>query len=476
MYKQLIFLSVAVALMPMAVADTVHDFNLNQDQGIQGVSAEAVEPVIRKEEQGGQPLPLQEADTSNHAEQVLAAKIDRAIRQNQWQNVEALLKQYEALSGHDPYLVLYAKSGLCRAKQQYACAIDALSALLAQKPELDYPRLDLALMLAEDRQYREALVQLDYLRNKKTDVAAVAEKYAEQIRKRFETQWDFSANYTHNDNVNQAGSAKTLKLWGVTFVKDPDNLPKSGNGITYQVGVSKLIPIAGHHYFNPSASYGGTHYWDQQDYSESTLHISPGYVYQNRNWSIQAAPFFDQNWLGGARYGQNSGIGVYVMKPIGKKHAVAPYAIYAKKRYQENRLSGYEGNRYQGGVTWLYWPNTRWRLSSGIDYISENLKEDLNSSHTLAMRLGAAHQWQNGLGAQISLRLAERRFEKPFKLFGVTRNDKEYSGNVSVWHNRVAYKGFMPKLVYQYRKTKSNIPALYSWDSKGLHLEIGKQF
>lgn len=39
-------------------------------------------------------------------------------------------------------------------------AVDLYRELLSERPDLVYPRFDLGVMLFEDKQYREALVQL----------------------------------------------------------------------------------------------------------------------------------------------------------------------------------------------------------------------------------------------------------------------------------------------------------------------------
>ncbi|MFC0323486.1 surface lipoprotein assembly modifier [Gallibacterium melopsittaci] len=409
--------------------------------------------------------------------QLFSFIIDQAIRQRQWSLVKQLLPVYRTIKEHNPYLLWYAEAGINHLEHNYSDAFLALQNLLTVKPELDYVRLDFARMLVEDKQFVEARTEFQRLeKSRNPQIQHIAKEAIKQLDELFKTQWDISAYYSRNDNVNQASDIKTLYLWGVPFTKNEDSMPKSGQGITYSLMANKLISIKGHHYLNFEGSYSGTEYWDQKDYSESTLRLSPGYLYQKYNFSMKLSPFYEQNWLGGKNYNNHTGIDLSFMQKINDKQVIIPYFSYSYKHYNDPQLSEYEGRRYQIGITVAYQLTSAWRIFTGMDYQYDNLKSIVETSHTLAGRVGSRYQWQNGLGVQFNLRMAERKFAAHHTFFNKIRKDYDFSGTVAIWHDKLNYKGFMPKLVYQYRNVNSNIPELYSWDSKGMRLEISKSF
>lgn len=73
-----------------------------------------------------------------------------------WENLAPLLSHSQQMPNVDPLLLHYAQAALAYAKKDHHSAIFLYRQLLAKNPNLVYPRFDLALVLAEDQQFREA--------------------------------------------------------------------------------------------------------------------------------------------------------------------------------------------------------------------------------------------------------------------------------------------------------------------------------
>ena len=79
--------------------------------------------------------------------------------------------------------------------------------------------------------------------------------------------------------------------------------------------------------------------------------------------------------------------------------------------------------------------------------------------------------------SRISLRYVKRDFRAENFYFPTKkRQDKEYGLNVSIWHNRLQWLSFVPKLNYRYRKIDSNIPEFYSRKSGEWFISVEKDF
>ncbi|OBX05532.1 hypothetical protein QV08_11770 [Gallibacterium salpingitidis] len=457
----------------------VHDFNADETRLLNSaVINPSINPISNIVQQPAVPkkhiISLTELRQNP---QLFSLLLNQAIRDRQWSLVKKLVPIYALLPQHDPYLVLYAQAAVYWNEGNYTQALNALEQLLTAKPNLDYVRLDFVRVLIEDKQFGEAQQQLQYLiTNGNAITKPIAQAAVKQVDQLLDVQWDLSAYYTRNDNINQASSIPVIYLWGVPFYKDADSMPKSGQGITYNLNMTKLLPLIGHHYLNADLSYNGTEYWDAREYSENTLRVSPGYLYQRHQQSFRLAPTYEYNWLGGSRYGYNMGFEMVFTHNLNEQHVLIPYFSYMYKHYYADNLNAYEGRRYVGGLTWGYQVLPNWRVSIGADYQYDDLKGAAESSHTTAGRVGTYFRWRNGLNTQLSVRIAKRQFMQEHFLFNQVRKDWDYLSSVSLWHEKLSYKGFVPKLVYYYRKVDSNIPALYSWNSKGVRLEISKSF
>ena len=419
-------------------------------------------------------LQISEKDLNKHP-RVMAQMIEQLIKQQQWGLLGAVLEKYEVHPQADPYLVLYAKGTLHRHRKNYYLAIGAFQALLHLQPELTYIRLDLAMMQIEDKQYSTAMETLEQLIRKQhtpLPIKRLAEQYLKQLRKLYAADFRFSGSYMRNDNVNQASAERSINLWGMSFMKNEDSLPKTGHGLNYGVGFRKLVAVQGHHAISLNAQYNATDYWDQKDYNERTLRLNPAYLYQNHNQWIKAGPVYEKNWLGGRQYGTRLGAQAEWGKQISARHHLIPYAEYTNKRYHSSNLERYQGNTYKTGMTWVYQPQAGTTLSMGAHYQQDALNDKAESSSTISGRAGASYRWGNGLNTQASVHAGRRHFEASHYLFGFTRSDKEFAGSIGIWHSKLSVMGITPKLVYRYSNIRSNIPALYSRKSQGFMLEM----
>ena len=431
-------------------------------------------PKLFEQEESKSLLNVPGKELDQHPE-LMATLIEQAIKQEQWGLLAALLEIYEPHQKADPYLVLYAKGALYRHQKNYTMATGAFQTLLYLKPELYYIRLDLAMMLIEDKQYSEAIKMFAYLDNDNDTPAWVqqlAKEYIAELEKTYSLDLKLGGGFYRNTNVNQASSARTIELWGITFDKDEDSLPKTGHGLNYAVSLSKLMPIKRNHSIITEARYSGTYYWDQKKYNEAILRLNPAYLYQDFNQWLKVGPVYEKTWLGKKQYGEKLGAQAEFGKQITPKQYLIPYFNYEHKLYNDSRLNLYEGNNYRGGITWLYQPKAGIFLAVKGQYQRDSLRDKSESSSTTSGQVSGSYRLNNGLNLQASVYRAQRKFNGPHYLFGYNRKDQEFATSLGIWHSKISFKKITPKLVYRYNKIKSNIPALYSYQTKGFMLEI----
>jgi len=405
----------------------------------------------------------------------MAQQIGHYIRQQQWEPLSLLLAEYESHPRADPFLVLYAQGALYRHQKQYLAAIAAFSELLRAQPTLHHVRLDLALMQMEDKQYAEAIKTFDGLVNTPQvpeQVRQLAKAYQQRLQKLYTLDVDFSANYTRNNNVNQASSERTITIGGWQLTRADESMPKVGHGANYGVRLRRPVPLKNRHSLALDLDYSGVHYWDQRDYSEYSVRFTPAWFYQSHQQWVKVGPLYERNWLGGEHYGNRIGAQAEWGRQLQNQHHLIPYFHYAHKQYVSPNLWRYEGNQYRTGLNWVFRPIPRLRMTLGPSQQWDVLNYKPESSRTFALQASSLYRTDNGLNLQASVHAGQRDFYAPHFLFNITRQDRELSATLGLWYEKFSIFGVSPKLVYQHRRINSNIPALYSRKSHGLMVEM----
>ena len=367
---------------------------------------------------------------------------------------------------------------MLRAEKEYPQAISLYQQILAEKPELAYPRFDLGVMLFENKQYRQAKAELERAKPELSpQMQQLTELYMQAMAERQSWQPDMELQYTQTDNVNNASSQQDIILGGLRFKKDEESLPQKAHGFRYGVGVNRELNISGNHFVTANGRFSGVHYWDNQDYSEKSLYASLGYRYRSELQAVGFSPFFEQNWLGSSRYSKNYGAVADFRRELTAYWAISGSFSHTQKRYADASVAR-RHNGYLNGVslTLSYQAKPNWLLFSGVEGSVDHSKDKAESSLRRGMNIGSVWELKEFV-SRISLRYVKRDFRaENFYSPTKKRQDKEYSLNVSVWHNHLQWQGFVPKLNYRYRKIDSNIPEFYSRKSGEWFISVEKDF
>ena len=399
------------------------------------------------------------------------------IRKN-WAFLNKLLPVYAKIKGHDPVLLSYARGALYRHQGQHSKAIAEYRSILAHDPSLVYVRFDLAAMLFENKQYEAAEDQ--FRKVKSADLPEQlnlsVENYLEAIQKK--TAWRFNAgiNYQYNDNVNNASEMRDVQIGSLVFKKDQDSLPKSANGVGYSLGIGKDINIQDQHYLTLNASVHGISYWNNQDFSERTVHLDAGYKYQNFQSWFSVAPFVEQNWLGENRYGFNHGVNIEYGRWLNNKNQLIGAYSFVKKDYEQENMDRYEGELHRVALTGAHFYSPTLIFIGGLDAQWDILNGKDESSDKYGVRAGVIKEWSNGISGRMNLRYARRTFHEAHFFMSKVRKDNEYQVDLSLWHRKIHWQGITPKINYRYLKIDSNIPEFYTRDSQQWFLSFEKTF
>ncbi|MDO5640727.1 MAG: surface lipoprotein assembly modifier [Neisseria sp.] len=437
------------------------------------------EEVVRPSETAGQVQTLTEAQLRENPE-LLVHLINQAVVGKRWDMLADLLALYRETAAPDQTLIAYAEGALLRGRGEVGAAVARYREIVAAHPDLPYVKLDLGLMLAEDKQYREAERVLAEVEAAEVTPATkrLAAAYRAAAVKAQAWQPDVSLQYERTDNVNNASDERIIEWQGQRWTKSADSLPQSAEGFRYGLGVQRDLNVGGHHFAHFNLRGDGVHYWDNQDYSEQSLRVAAGYKNQNARRSWGVIPFVEQNWLGGSRYSRLYGANLEYSRVLSPRWQLMLNASRTEKRYQEAPTAArYNGFAHLLSATALYRAADSWLLFGGLDQQWDNTREKADASARSGIRIGTVKTFKNGLGTRLNLRYARRAFDAPATLvYEHTRNDHEYQAQAALWHRKVSWKGFTPRLNFRYLKIDSNMPAFYSRSSGQWFVSVEKAF
>jgi len=406
----------------------------------------------------------------------LEERINFAIIHKDWLELEKLLGQYRTATNFDPTLYDYGLGALYRHQGRQKEAITLYRQILARQPDLHYPRFDLAMMLYEDKRYAEAKTELEtaapYLA---PPLQSLVGQVLASIKKSQEWQPNFNLSYESTDNVNQASDIRELVVGEATFIRSDDSLPQEAHGIRYNVGAAKEKNIMGNHYAYTSIDTEGVNYWDNSDYSELTLQANLGYRHKNIERSWGAVAIAGQNLLGGSQYNQNYGLTLEYNRKISDQWQISGNLSHIQKRYTDDDLASYyDGHANSTAWILLYQPKPRWLVYAGADFMRDDLADQAESSDRQGIRGGMAFSGEN-ISVRSSLRYAQRDFKEDNFFYGEKRKDDEYQFSTTLGHKKFNWKGFTPKLNYEYKKIDSNLP-LYERSNSTFFVKVDKRF
>ena len=105
------------------------------------------------------------------------------------------------------------------------------------------------------------------------------------------------------------------------------------------------------------------------------------------------------------------------------------------------------------GATLIYAAPKNWLLFGGADWSHDITREAEQASVRKGVRLGVFKTFSDGLGLRANLRYSCRVFDAPGTLvYRFVRKDREYQAGASVWHEKLSWKGLVPRLNLQYLK------------------------
>ena len=408
-----------------------------------------------------------------------------SIKQKQWNAVVYFLDEYRTLTDADPLLLAYAKGALARIQGNMEQAATEYRQLLGLNPEFLPGQLELARVLFEDHQDKEAEVvftqisaKLDPDNEQQTGVYRTVESFRKALEQRRDWSTSIALGAVWNDNLNQSSESRTCLLLSqgqcIYERKIPDAI--SATGLDYELTLNKHTPITSHNglYFR-SLLYGKS-YDDYTDYNESTLITQLGYRYQDLDDQIQLAPSFEFSAYGNKAMYSALGLHGEWTHNFSNKQMLKVQGDYKELRYKKQNYERYNGPSYSANATmWQVLPNS-WTLFGGVDGLDRQADDKPYGYLQLGVRLGVSKSFSNVLSTTFFTSFREQTYKAYSNILGAKRNDHESSYTLVMKSPQLSILGFAPSLTIKHSNINSNVDWLYSRENNQVSLKLEKNF
>lgn len=490
-HAPLLYLTLLVfGLSPhFAIAD--QDTELRLQQGIERTARQREQELLREERARDEALPNliingQEHEVRRNRDD-LGRALYVALRSRNWTAAARFLDVYRELENPDPILLHYAEGKLARLRGDLSRAEREFRSLLALNDAFLPGQLELARVLFENQNNREAetrfrdiLARVETVpdQDKTAGVRSTLENFLEALKERRGWQGRIAAGPGYSDNINQSSENETCLIWfaeGLCYVRRTAPEAIGTETLSYEMSLEKDVFLPGHHGLFFRALAYGDRYRDHSIYNQDTLNASAGYRFRDVNDVYGLAPLFEH-----ARYGNE---GLYDawggraewMHYLSPRTAFKFEGSHKRMRYREVY------SRFDGDMSSLYataWHRlgADWTLFGGLDGVDRNTEESVSSYRQYGVRLGLAKPLMRGVEMTLLASLRDKRYDAYSALLGERREDREqrYIGIFSF--PRWSFAGIVPGINLEYTRVKSNVDWLYSFDEKVIGFKLERRF
>ena len=256
-------------------------------------------------------------------------------------------------------------------------------------------------------------------------------------------------------------------------------MPKSGKGFSFYFGLERDFNLKNNHYLRIENSLFAKSFWNNHHNDDLINRLSVGYVNKSNQRSLAVLPFYEKRWYGGKQYKDNKGLRLEYDYWLNPNLRTINALEYSKQYYKDYEQLDGNNKLFSTTLFWIRKPEQF--FFGGFDFFAERSGEKQFSSDFKNIRIGWGQEWSYGISSRLSLAMGQRKYKSEAVIGGLIplakkRDDKEYNVNLTLWKRDWHVLGITPKLNYQWQKTDSNIPSMYSYSKNLFMLIFEKSF
>lgn len=392
------------------------------------------------------------------------------------QGIRFFLPAYQKLTNADPAFIRWADAIQAWHSGKYREAIKQYRWLIANYPDNEVIRLQLAIILFDNHDNETAEQQFQKLRSGKLTppIAQMLDSYLAAIHQR--DFWSFNTllSYVNESNINNAPPPGT-QLNGWRPVQ-----PESATGFAYGLDAQKTWSFASGIFGEYRFSGYGNQFWNNRKYNELTLRNGAGLGYRNNDIKLLLLPFFEQRWYGGGS-GSQGGLqrysSIHGIQAESRYQLTANWLLYSNGEYgiiRHNERKYLNGNEYTVAATMVYFPAPDQFWFTRVGYGQKSSRDADDSYYRYTIQAGWTYEWPYGISSRLQVGYGKKQYCGK-DIFGIQQKNHEYNGMITLWHRGVYFWAVTPKISWAYQKNASNHP-FYNFDKHRVFLNLTREF
>ena len=351
-------------------------------------------------------------------------------------------------------------------------AIASLRALLAEQPDAQRARLELARLLAlsgDDRAARRELGTAEAA-GLPQDVAGTVKRFSAALNSRKRRGLSLELGAGPDSNINRSTTAQYVDTVIAPFELDPDARRQSGLVLSVGGQAFSRDAILDGTLLTRAGLYGA--FSSKRRFNDVQLALSTGPELATGLGRLRPALTYERRWYGGDAYSRGYGVALNLVTLRGPSQQVELDASAARQSIRNNAFL--DGYRYSLSAAYdrIVSPDTTARLAvrgSALDaeVRPESIRQG-NVEGVLAHNFGLATLFVQG-------GYTKTRGRAPLALFGKTRDDDRFDLGGGMIAHRLRYAGFAPLVRVTYTDSRSNLE-LYDYRRTKVELGLSRDF
>ena len=415
--------------------------------------------------------------------------LNMALAAQDMQTVKALLPHYKVLEGNDPMLIKFADALVYRSEAKNKQAILIYREMLAADPDFHPVRLNMAIAMQADKQYaaaKEQFLKLQAVELPAPVMARVKNSLA-QINSSEKWQFNASASYVRDDNINDAPSSSIQSQLGKSVEQ------KSANGIQVSGSANKRFNLPNNFYATVGGNASLKGYWDETDYNDYLLTASAGVGYDDAKNDVSLTPFVTKRYYDEEPYSLRKGVTVSGSRWVKPKLKLSATTIFSNETFEDDSNANRETDGRFLGLNAFYIKDAKEYFYGGLgNYRNDVPKSSIISYNRNSINAGWGREWKRGISTLTTLGYGIKKYDDPADALangalqgyynavggepGSTREDKTTSLGLQVWKRDFTLLGLTPRLVFDYETTSSNFAYYDDRDEKSATILLTKTF
>ncbi|MBO9581764.1 MAG: DUF560 domain-containing protein [Sphingobium sp.] len=359
-------------------------------------------------------------------------------------------------------------------EKRYDDAIKRFHRILVTEPDNVRVRLELGRAYFLAGNYGDAERQFRFARAGNLPPMALAniDRFLLQIRQLKRFSRSISIAVAPDSNLNAGPSTDAITLYGLPFELSGDARRNSGVGLALGASMAWTAPVAPGTKIRAGLELQRSQY-GKTEFDDMTLSAYAGVSRTFTRWDLSLLPLIQRRWYGDRTYMNAWGGMVSANWYPATRTAISANVTLLRRDYPR---SGYQdGFGYDLGLGWRYTPTTSSLVGLNAGYGHQDAQDKPYAWHSKRVGAFYAREFKGGLTASIAPSFTMIDYEKALDAFGVRREDRQSTAQLTLLYRKIDIHGFTPRLSYTFTHNASNLP-LYRFDRSRFELGITSAF